>query len=336
MSNVPDTPVNASALSPSASQHTDLRNRLGISIGGTDALALLESIVEAETHGVRQIWMTQNPTSFDALTMYAAALVRTRTIRVGTSIVPTYPRHPLALAQQAATVAALGAGRLRLGVGPSHRPAIETVYGLPMEEPLTHTREYLRVLRAALWEGRVDHHGRFFTAQATLSNPPQVPVLMSALGVGAFHLAGEVADGAISWNCPVAYLLDRARPALQAGAAAAGRPVPPLVAHVWVALSDDAQAVRAAVKQALAGYARLPFYAHMFAAAGYPVQADGQVSEGLIDALVVMGDPSVIATRLQEILATGLDEVLLTHVALGDPAGERTRLMQFVGQLEPT
>jgi F420-dependent oxidoreductase-like protein len=325
--------MNANTTSPATSQSTSLRERVGISIGGTDALALIESIVEAEEQGVRQLWMTQNPSSFDALTLYSAAMMRTQTIRLGTSIVPTYPRHPLALAQQATTVAALGPGRLRLGVGPSHRPAIETVYGFPMEEPLTHTREYLGVLRRALWDGSVDHHGRFFTAKATLPNPPRIPLLMSALGAGAFHLAGEVADGAISWNCPVAYLLDIARPALQAGATAAGRPVPPLVAHVWVALSDNAQAVRAAAKQALAGYARLPFYANMFAAAGYPVEVDGQVSDGLIDALVVMGDTSVVATRLQEILATGRDELLLTHVALGDTVGERTRLMQFVGQL---
>jgi F420-dependent oxidoreductase-like protein len=333
MSSVPDNPVNASTTSPATSQSTSLRERVGISIGGADALALLDSIAEAEAQGVRQIWMTQNPTSFDALTLYAAVLTRTQTIRLGTSIVPTYPRHPLALAQQAATVATLGAGRLRLGVGPSHRPAIETVYGLPMEEPLAHTREYLAVLRAALWQGNVDHHGRFFTAKAALPNPPHVPLLMSALGAAAFHLAGEVADGAISWNCPVAYLLDVARPALQAGADADGRPIPPLVAHVWVALSDDTQAVRTAAKQGLAGYARLPFYAKMFAAAEYPVQANGQVSDGLIDAIVVMGNASTVATRLQEILATGLDEVLLTHVALGDAAAERRALIRFVGHL---
>jgi F420-dependent oxidoreductase-like protein len=310
-----------------------IRERLGISFTALDVPSLLASIAEAEAQGVRQLWMTQGPTTIDALTSYAAAFERTTEIRLGTSIVPTYPRHPLALAQQAATVAACGPGRVRLGVGPSHRPAIEQVYGLPMEAPLDHTREYLEVLRAALWTGSVDHQGRFFTAKATFATPPRVPLLMSALGAKAFHLAGEVADGAISWNCPVPYLLDIARPALLAGAAHAKRPVPPLVAHVWVALSADASAVRLAAKHALAGYARLPFYAHMFAAAGYPVEADGQVSDGLIDTLVVMGEAAAVAARLRELLATGLDELLLTHVPLGDPPAERTRLFAFVGQL---
>lgn len=333
MSSVPENPMNTGPAGSSTSRPTTLRDRVGISISGTHAQDLVDSIVEAEARGVRQIWMTQNPTSFDTLTIYAAAMARTQTIRVGTSIVPTYPRHPLALAQQAATVAALGPGRVRLGVGPSHRPTIESTYGLRMEEPLAHTREYLSVMRSALWDGSVDHHGRFFTAKARLNNPPRVPLLMSALGAGAFHLAGEISDGAISWNCPVAYLVDVAQPALHAGAAAAGRSVPPLIAHVWVALSDDAQAVRSAAKTALAGYARLPFYATMFAAAGFPVQADGQVSDALIDAIVAMGDASAIAARLNDVVGMGLNELLLTHVALGDSVGERTRLIEFVGQL---
>jgi alkanesulfonate monooxygenase SsuD/methylene tetrahydromethanopterin reductase-like flavin-dependent oxidoreductase (luciferase family) len=81
----------------------------------------------------------------------------TSSIRMGTSIAPTYPRHPLALAMQA--LSDLAPERLRLGVGPSHRPTIEGVYGLPMPKPLEHLREYVAVLRAALWQGQVDQKG---------------------------------------------------------------------------------------------------------------------------------------------------------------------------------
>jgi F420-dependent oxidoreductase-like protein len=318
---------------PRAASAAPPRERIGISIAGADASALLETIVEAEQRGVRQLWMTQGPTSLDTLTIYAAAMVRTERIRLGTSIVPTYPRHPLALAQQAATVAALGPDRLRLGVGPSHRPAIEPVYGIPMEAPLAHLREYVDVLRGVLWEGRVEHSGRFFTANAALNNPPHTPLLISALGEGAFRLAGEIADGAISWNCPAPYLHETALPALKQGAQAAGRATPPLVAHVWVALTEDRAAVHAASRKALSGYAKLPFYANMFAAAGYPVQQDGNVSDALIDALTVMGQPAAVAARLHELLDSGLDELLLTSVALGDAPAERSRLFELIGQL---
>jgi alkanesulfonate monooxygenase SsuD/methylene tetrahydromethanopterin reductase-like flavin-dependent oxidoreductase (luciferase family) len=166
------------------------RDRVGISVSAPDAATLLGVIQEAEAAGVAQLWMTQNPTSLDALTIFAAALGHTAHVRLGTSIVPTYPRHPLALAQQAATVSALGPDRLRLGVGTSHRPTIEGAYGLAMEAPLAHLREYVAVLRGALWEGKVDHQGQFFTARATLSQAPRPPLLIAALGEGAFRLAG--------------------------------------------------------------------------------------------------------------------------------------------------
>src|SRR5438309_11849996 len=112
--------------------------------------------------------MTQSTPAPDTLTIFAAAAMRTTSTRLGTAILPTYPRQPLALAQQALALGDLAPGRLRLGVGPSHRPSIEGVYGIAMTSPLEHLREYVAVLRAALWEGTVDHHGRFFSVKTTL------------------------------------------------------------------------------------------------------------------------------------------------------------------------
>jgi F420-dependent oxidoreductase-like protein len=313
----------------------DPRERIGLSIPWTEPRAILDLVERAEQAGVTQFWTTQNPTSTDALTAFAAVFPRTRAIRLGTSIVPVYPRHPLALAQQAATAAAFGPGRLRLGVGTSHGPSTEGVYGLKMDQPLAYLREYIAVLRAALWDGAVDHAGRFFTARVTLPNPPRVPILMAALGESAFRLAGEVSDGAISWNVPPRHLLDVSLPALRDGARSAGRPAPPLVAHVPVVLSADRDAARAAARKALSGYARLPFYTQMWAAAGYPTPSPGVVSDALIDALVVMGDEAAVAARLQELLAAGLDELLVNGLSLGDPAAERERLIRFAGGLGP-
>jgi F420-dependent oxidoreductase-like protein len=320
----------------SSAKNNSLRERVGVSIqgiAGTSAPDLVAQIAEAERAGVRQIWITQGPGSTDVLTTFAAAFQQTREIRMGTSIVPIYPRHPLALAQQAATVAAFGPGRLRLGVGTSHRSSTEGVYGVTMESPLAYLTEYMQVLRAALWDGDVDHAGRFLTARGKLSNPRPVPLLMAALGENAYRVAGEISDGAISWNAPAQYLLDVARPALHQGAEQAARPAPPLVAHVPVVLSADRAAAREAAKRGLRNYARLPFYTNMWAAAGYPVQAAGEASDALVDNLVVMGDEATVATRLRELIAAGLDELLLTGLPVADPAGEWLRLARFVGQL---
>ena len=244
---------------------------------GANAASAVKTIVAAEAAGVRQIWMVQPPSGPDTLTTLSAAATKTSTIRLGTSIVPTYPRHPLVLAQQALSLYDIAPGRLCLGIGPSHQAIIEGIYGLPQTTPLAHLREYVKVLRAALWEGKVDHHGQFFNVVITLPRTTQTPVLISTLGKKAFQLAGEIADGALSWVCPVPYLLNTGIPALRRAAAANGRSAPPLVAHISVALSEDRHSVMDAGHQVLDMYAKLPFYAKMFADAGFPLTADQMV-----------------------------------------------------------
>jgi F420-dependent oxidoreductase-like protein len=310
-----------------------IRERVGLVIYGTDAAAAVAAIKAAEAAGVRQVWMTQLTSAPDTMAIFAAAAVQTNSVRLGTAIVPTYPRHPVSLAQQALTLGDLAPNRLRLGIGPSHRPTIEGFYGIPMTAPLEHLREYVAVLRAALWEGEVDYQGRFFTVKATMPRTPRTPILISALRTGAFHLAGEVSDGAISWVCPVPYLLEKARPALRAGAAKSGRPVPPLVACIPVALSKDRQAVLAVARSQLSRYGRLPFYANMFADAGFPIAPDGTMTDALIDSLVVYGDEATIAARFNELLEAGLDELLIMKVQVADPEVEQVRLARLIGQL---
>jgi alkanesulfonate monooxygenase SsuD/methylene tetrahydromethanopterin reductase-like flavin-dependent oxidoreductase (luciferase family) len=82
----------------------------------------------------------------------------------------------------------------------------------------------VEVLRAVLWEGKVNHHGEFFNVVVTPGglitslNTARLPILVSALGEKAFQLAGEIADGALSWLCPIPYLLNTGLPALRKGA----------------------------------------------------------------------------------------------------------------------
>jgi F420-dependent oxidoreductase-like protein len=310
-----------------------VRERVGLAIQAADVVTAISRIREAEQIGIQQVWMTQSMGMMDTLTLFAAAATHTTRIRLGTSIVPVYPRHPLVMALQAVTIDDLAPGRLRLGIGTSHRHMIENVYGLSMPSPLGYLREYVEVMRQGLWEGHVDHQGRFFKVATTIPRPAQIPLLISALGEKAFRLAGEIADGAISWVCPVPYLLDTALLALRAGAEAQHRPVPPLVAHIPVAMSTDEAAVQAAATPRLSYYTKAPFYAHMFASAGFPIAADGTGVDTLVKALVVAGDRAQVEKRLRELLKSGLDELLLMLVPVADEVREREQLMQVIAAL---
>jgi alkanesulfonate monooxygenase SsuD/methylene tetrahydromethanopterin reductase-like flavin-dependent oxidoreductase (luciferase family) len=88
--------------------------RVGLVFSVENASAAVKTIAEVEAAGVRQIWMTHSPYLPDSLTILAAAATKTSTIRLGTSIVPTYPRHPLVMAQQALSINDIAPGRLSL------------------------------------------------------------------------------------------------------------------------------------------------------------------------------------------------------------------------------
>ncbi len=309
------------------------RERVGLAVARLDTATLIQTIRAAEAAGVRQVWSTQSPLQADTLTVFAAAAAQTRTIRLGTAIIPTYPRHPLTMATQALALNELAPGRLRLGIGSSHRPIIEGTYGIEMVKPLEHLREYVAIVRQALWNGEVNHQGKFFTVKATLPRIAPLPILTSVLRENAFKLAGEIADGALSWLCPVPYLLKSGLPALRASAQEHGRSAPPLVAHVLVASSEDRPAVIQATRVQIQSYGKLPFYASMFADAGYPVDANGVMSDELIGSLVISGSATAISERLKELLASGLDELMAYPITVQQPEDELRHLMQLIGGL---
>ena len=311
------------------------RERVGLVVDGTNAALPIKTIIAAEAAGVRQIWMAQPPDRPDILTIFPATAIKTSTVRLGTAIVPTYPRHPLILAQQALAIYDIAPGRLSLGIGPSHRFIIEDMYGLQQKTPLTHLREYVEILRAALWEGKVNHHGYFYNVVATLNRKPQIPVLISTLGEKAFHLAGQIADGAISWVCPVPYLLHTGITTLtRIRHAAAGRTAPPLVAHVSVALSEDRNSILLAGHRLLDFYAKIPFYANMFSNAGFQLTSDQAIPDTLVDNLVISGNERTVSAQFIDLMEAGLDELMISLVPTTSKVEEeQTRLINLIGQL---
>ena len=305
----------------------------GLVIPRDSASALVARVEQAERRGISTAWTTVGGPTADPVTAYAAAGAATDRIGLGTGVVPTYPRHPITLAAQAIAINDLAPGRLRLGVGPSHKPVIEGVYGLSMGKPLAHLREYVTILRTLLTEGAVDFSGDYFAVNTALPAgvpAPKIPVPISALRPNAFRLAGEIADGAISWVTPIDYLTRTALPALQAGAEEAGRVRPPLIAHVPVSVSTDRAAARAAFREQFPIYPKLPFYAAMFAAAGYPVTAGGEMTDELVETLAVSGGPEEIRARLEAIRARGIDELMISHVVVADEETELAVLAEIL------
>jgi F420-dependent oxidoreductase-like protein len=307
---------------------------IGVVVSAPDSPGILAGIEHAEQLGIPAAWLTTGGVGLDALTLYAAAAARTSRIRLGTSITPTFPRHPLVVVQQVQVLAQLAPGRFRLGLGPSHRPSVEAMYGFDFRAPLGHLREYLQIVKTLLHSGSVDFDGRYYHAHAQIRTPVDVPVMASALQRKSFELCAAEADGAISWVCPAVYLRDVALPAMHAGAEKAGRPVPPLMAHAPICVHDKPDEVRDTARQQLANYVRLPFYVQMLTAAGFPEASQGAWSDAMIETVVLSGDESRVAERLQELFSFGATEILVSPLAAGsDRAASLERTLRLVAEV---
>ncbi|MGH2830599.1 MAG: LLM class flavin-dependent oxidoreductase, partial [Actinomycetota bacterium] len=195
----------------------------------------------AESLGYEAVFTTQT-TGRDGLMLLAAYANATTRIRLGTGVLPAFPRHPLALAIEAATLDELTGGRLILGVGPSHKVTTEGWYGLSMDRALSRMREYVSILRSVFTSDGASHDGEFYRVQFGFLGygaRKDLPIYVSALAPNMLRFAGEAADGVVLWGCFPPYIKGIVAGAVRDGAAAAGRPVPKIVAAIPAAVTTD-------------------------------------------------------------------------------------------------
>ena len=120
---------------------------------------------------------------------------------------------------------------------------------------------------------------------------------------------------------------------LYEGAAKAGRAAPPLIAHVPVVVSEDLDAVREGARRQIGFYPRVPFYSQMFQDAGFPEAAQGELSDRMIDSLVIHGSAEQVKERLRALPEFGAAELLAMPIVLAEQPGAREATMQALGEL---
>ena len=302
-----------------------MRIGIGVGAGAGDEgsiSSMIKQVQRAEESGFDAVWVA-NIFGIDAIMFLALAGRETSKIELGTFVVPTYPRHPTALAQQALTAAEASGNRFTLGIGLSHKVVIENMFGMDYSKPIRHTREYLSVLMPLLEGKQVSFQGEEFRVNAQISVPgaKKPPVMVAALGPQMLKLAGKMADGTATWMGGPKYLAETAVPAITSAATEAGRPAPRIVSGFPIAVTDKVEAARDSASKLFAVYGTLPSYravldiegaadASSVAIVGSAAEVESQVralaAAGVTDfnasAYPVEGDPNAIA-RTFELLA---------------------------------
>ena len=275
---------------------------------GAGIHSIIDEVHAYQDQGFYSYWFPQVG-SFDSLTMIALAGQQAKSIRFGTAVVPTYPRHPNVLAQQAATVNAVIQGRLTLGVGPSHANGIKAL-GLEYLKPAKHMREYVTILRALTSEGRVSFEGEFYRMRTGFQIPDNQPlaIVMSALAPLMLKTAGEVADGTVTWMVGTQTVKNHTIPHINAAAEAAGRAKPRVVVGLPICVHDDIDEAKQRAIQIFKGYGALPNYRR---------QLD---QEGLKEAgeIAITGNEAAVEAQIRDVFAAGATEVIANIYPTGN------------------
>jgi F420-dependent oxidoreductase-like protein len=311
---------------------------MGYAPPGTNPLELIALAQEAERLGYDSAW-TAEAWGTDAVTVLSWLAATTSTIKVGTAIMQIPGRTPANTAMTAATLDLLSGGRFLLGLGTSGPQVVEGWHGQPWGKPLTKTREFVQIVRAALQREALEFHGDQYDIPYTGPNATglgkplklmarplraDIPIYLAALSPKNVRLAFEIADG---W-LPIFFSPERARDAF-GFEEREGFEIAPTV---HVVLSDDVDGARDVLRPMLALYiggmgARgANFYNALVRRYGYDEQAqriqdlylEGKqreaivaVPDALIDEVALVGPRERIGERLDAWRESGATTLLV-------------------------
>lgn len=285
----------------------------------------VQRLVNDENDGFDYAWFGQ-VFDMDSMTLIAMAGPRTSRIKFGTAIIPTYTRHPWAMAQQAMTVQAATSNRFTLGVGPSHQVVVEMMWGMSYDKPARHVREYLSVLLPLVREGRVQFTGEVYKAAGGINVPgiEPVPVLISALAPMMLKIAGSMTDGTVTWMTGPKTIESHVVPGVTAAANEAGRPSPRVCVGLPVCVIEDVAGAREAAAKIFAVYGGLPNYRRMLDKEGAAGPAD----------VAIVGNEAQVEQQIRAVASAGATDFIAPIFPAGpDPAASMARTRALLKSL---
>jgi 5,10-methylenetetrahydromethanopterin reductase len=301
--------------------------RIGYFGGLVNAGAIDDVVAEArqtQADGYESYWLP-NIFGLDALTTLAIVGREVPRLQLGTSIVPTYPRHPMAMAQQALTVSAASQGRLTLGIGLSHKVVIENMMGMSYDKPIRHIRDYLSILGPLSQGQPVQYSGEDYTTYGAIDIKGAQPfdTVVAALGPQMLKITAEMAAGTITWCTGPKTLGDYIVPTINAAAEAAGRPAPRVVAAMPVCVTSDFAGAKERAAKVFEIYGSLPSYRAML---------DREGAAGPED-VAITGTAAEVTERISALAALGVTELAAVEFP-GNPdeaAATREAITSLIG-----
>ena len=275
----------------------------------------------ADELGYDSFWVPE-AWGYEAFGVLTEIACKTKNIKVGTGIVNVFSRTPGLLAMNAATLDEISEGRMILGIGASAARVIEGFHGRDFKKPLTQIRDVIRVTRALLDGRKLSEAGAKLRdyRQFSLAMEPtrtKIPIYVAALKEKSIQSIGEMADGWIPTFWPYSEM-SRGHKFIAAGAEKAGRdPNEITTAPFTTVLPMGADAGAQMAKKIIAFYigGMGDYYRELLTGFGFGdecqrvndlyrdhatrAQATDAVSDAMIEALTISGDPAHCVEELR-------------------------------------
>jgi F420-dependent oxidoreductase-like protein len=300
--------------------------RIGLTASAATVDAAVAQVVQAEADGFASMWFA-SPVLGDPLAAMVVAGRATSSIELGTAVLQTFTTHPVLQANRFAAVAnAIGSpGRCTLGVGPSHRPGIESL-GYDYDVVVEHTDEYVQVAAALLAGDPVRFAGeqiRAFGKPPARPGDQPIPVLVGALGPRLLDVAGSRAAGTVTWLANTRAIERFVAPRVRQAAADAGRPAPRIVVGLPVGVHDDLAEARAAITQQLAFYGSMSNYQRIMR------RGDAQGPEDV----AILGDEASVTDQISALFAAGATDLWAAPVTIDGSPESKARAYSLLSKL---
>ena len=287
----------------------------------------------ADELGYDSLWVPE-AWGYEAFSLLTEIAVNTKNIRLCTGIVNVFSRSPGLMAMQAATLDEISEGRFVLGLGTSGARVIEGFHGVDYKKPLTRLRQYIQVVQALIAGKRLSDAGadlwefRHFKLEMTPVRE-RIPIYCACLNEKAIRMTGELADGWMPTFWPY-QRMDEGRKLLAEGAAISGRdPAEIVTAPFTTAIPmADRQAGYDTARKIISFYigGMGDYYHALLSRLGFAENADlvknlyaenkrseaaAAVSEQMLEALVIAGDPEFCRSRLSQWREAGVQMPIL-------------------------
>ncbi|MFT7648991.1 MAG: putative F420-dependent oxidoreductase [Candidatus Poriferisodalaceae bacterium] len=300
----------------------------GINVDGNFD-GIMDKSREQEAAGYDGLWVPE--TSHDPFTMLPLIAHATETAELGTSIVVGFARNPMSLAYSANDIQLISKGRFILGLGSQIKPHITKRFSMEWSKPAARMREMILATKA-IWNSwntgeKLDFRGDFYqhTLMTPFFHPGENPygapkVALAGVGPLMTEVAGETCDVFLCHGFTTEkYLREETIPALERGAARAGRDVSEVTISgpsfiVTGNTEEDLEKAKQGTKQQIAFYGSTPAYRPVLDCHGWGdlqtelnslskqgewVQMGNLIDDEVLDAFAVVGEPEKIAGEIK-------------------------------------